>query len=402
MRTWITTIIAFRALRRNVLRSTLTTLGMIVGVGSVIAMVSFGHGAKARVEAQVASLGRNIVTVFPGSANIGGAHGGWGSHSTLTLEDAEAIRREAKDAAGVSPEVRDRSQVLANGLNWNTQIVGADASYPEIRLWPVADGAFFSADHVQTYAKVCLVGQTIVEQLFFSGEVIGQTLRIRNIPMRIIGVLEPRGYSFNGQDQDDIVIIPYTTHLKRIAHHPTLNSIVIQAASADRVPDLQQQVGDLLTQRRSGAEPDFLVRNQDEIAATATAASRTMTRLLGGIAGVSLLVGGIGIMNIMLVSVTERTREIGLRLAVGAHARDVMVQFLTEATVLSVSGGILGIAAGIGSAQLIARFNDWPTAVSPVAVAGAVVFSGAIGIFFGIYPARKAARLDPIEALRQE
>jgi putative ABC transport system permease protein len=402
MRTWFTLLIAFRALRRNVLRSTLTTLGMIVGVGAVIAMVSFGQGAKARVEAQVAGLGRNIVTVFPGSANIGGAHGGWGSHSTLTIEDADAIRRELPDAAGVSPEVRDRSQVLANGLNWNTQIVGADASYPEIRLWPVADGAFFSAEHVQTYAKVCLVGQTIVDQLFASGEVIGETLRIRNIPMRVIGVLAAKGYNFNGQDQDDIVIIPYTTHLKRIAHHSTLNAIVVQAARAERLADLQQQVGDLLVQRRQGGEPDFMVRNQEEIAAAATATSRTMTRLLGGIAGVSLLVGGIGIMNIMLVSVTERTREIGIRLAVGAHARDVMVQFLTEAIVLSVSGGLLGIVAGIGGAQLIARFNGWPTAVSPVAVVGAVVFSGAIGIFFGFYPARKAAQLDPIEALRYE
>jgi putative ABC transport system permease protein len=231
---------------------------------------------------------------------------------------------------------------------------------------------------------------------------VGKTLRIRNIPMLVIGVLAPKGFNFNGQDQDDVVIVPYTTHLKRIAHHPTLNSILIQAMNAERIPIVQQQVNDLLSQRRHYAEPDFLVRNQDEIAAAATATSRTMTLLLGAIAGVSLIVGGIGIMNIMLVSVTERTREIGIRLAVGAHAHDVMLQFLAEAIVLSVCGGILGIVAGIGCSEIIARINQWPMALSSVAVASAVLFSGAIGIFFGFYPARKAAKLDPIEALRYE
>jgi putative ABC transport system permease protein len=402
MRAWITVKIALRALQRNVMRSMLTALGMIIGVGAVIAMVNIGHGAKTVVEAQVASLGQNIITVFPGSTSRGGTRGGWGSHGTLTVDDADAIRREVTDAFGVSPEVRDRSQILANGLNWNTQILGTDPSYPDIRSWPVADGVFFWDDHVRTNAKVCVIGRTIVDQIFLGEEPVGKTLRIRNIPMLVIGVLAPKGFNFNGQDQDDVVIVPYTTHLKRIAHHPTLNSILIQAMNAERIPIVQQQVNDLLSQRRHYAEPDFLVRNQDEIAAAATATSRTMTLLLGAIAGVSLIVGGIGIMNIMLVSVTERTREIGIRLAVGAHAHDVMLQFLAEAIVLSVCGGILGIVAGIGCSEIIARINQWPMALSSVAVASAVLFSGAIGIFFGFYPARKAAKLDPIEALRYE
>ncbi len=384
------------------MRTMLTALGMIIGVAAVIAMVSIGHGAKTMVETQVANLGQNIVTVFPGSATSGGARGGWGSHSTLTIEDSEAIRREITDAIGVSPEVRDRSQILANGLNWNTQIVGADPSYPDIRSWPVAEGVFFTEDHVRTNAKVCLIGRTIVDQLFLDESPIGKALRIRNIPMLVIGVLAPKGYNYNGQDQDDVVIIPYTTHLKRIAHHPTLNSILIQAVNADRIPAVQQQVTDLLLQRRQDREQDFMVRNQEEIAAAATATSRTMTLLLGAIAGVSLIVGGIGIMNIMLVSVTERTREIGIRLAVGAHARDVMLQFLTEAVVLSLCGGVLGIIAGIGCSELIAYVNNWPAAVSPVAVMSAVGFSALIGVSFGFFPASKAAQLDPIEALRYE
>jgi putative ABC transport system permease protein len=394
--------VAVRALRRNVLRSTLTALGIIIGVAAVIAMVSIGHGAKLVVESQVASLGQNILTVFPGSATAGAARQGWGSHGSLTAEDAQAIKNEVADATGVSPEVRDRSQVLANGLNWNTTILGTDSDYSYIRSWPVDTGDFFSEEHVRGNAKVCVVGRTIVDQLFSEEEVVGQTLRIRDIPVVIVGVLRPKGYNIAGQDQDDIVMIPYTTHLKRFSHHPTLNAILIQAASAGHIPSVQQQVSDLLQQRRQEREPDFIVRNQDELAAAATSTSRTMTLLLGGIAGVSLLVGGIGIMNIMLVSVTERTREIGIRLAVGAHSSDVLFQFVTEAIALGTMGGLAGITVGVTAAKIIANINEWPVAFSPILLFGAMAFSAIIAVVFGLYPALKAARLDPIDALRYE
>jgi putative ABC transport system permease protein len=402
MRFWNTIRVALRALRRNVMRSILTALGIIIGVGAVITLVAIGGGARAQVEAHIASMGQNLITVSPGSFTSGGMRGGWGSHSTLTIDDARSIEREVDGLVGVSPEVRDRATVQANGLNWSTSVNGQGASFPDIRSWPVEEGAFFTDQDVQTYAKVCVVGKTIVDQLFSGENVIGKNLRIHRTPFRIVGVMSAKGFNYMGTDQDDVVLIPYTSHLKRVSHHPTLGSIITQAKDADSIPRLQLQISDLLQQRRQGREPDFIVRNQQEIAETATATSRTMTLLLGAIAGVSLVVGGIGIMNIMLVSVTERTREIGIRLAVGAHGRDVLLQFLAEAIVLSVLGGALGIAAGVGSSQLVANLNGWPVQVSTTAIVGAVVFSGAVGVFFGFYPARKAAQLDPIDALRYE
>jgi len=394
--------VALRALRRSAMRSVLTALGIIIGVAAVIAMVSIGNGAKSQVEASIANLGQNIISVFPGNFTAGGVRGGFGSASTLTVEDAQAIRNEVAGVVNLSPEMRDRSQVIANGLNWNTQIVGEDISYPEIRLWTIAEGTMFGESDVRSAAKVCVIGKTVADQLFPDNDPVGQSLRIRNIPFKVLGVLGAKGFNFFGQDQDDIVVIPYTSHLKRLARRPNLNSIVVQAQSPEQMARIQQDITDLLQQRRNGRDPDFTVRNQQELAEAATATTKTMTMLLGAIAGVSLIVGGIGIMNIMLVSVTERTREIGIRLAVGAHGRDVLTQFLIEAIILSSMGGALGVLLGVGSSQLISRLNGWPVLVSTPAIVGAVAFSAAIGVFFGFYPARKAAQLDPIEALRYE
>ena len=402
MRFTSTIIIALRALRRNKLRSMLTALGIIIGVGAVIAMVSIGNGAKAQVEAQVASLGQNVISIFSGSFTGGGMRGGWGSAPTLTVEDAEAIASSVPGAIAVSPEVRDRNQILANGLNWNTQVNGESPDYPTIRSWGMASGSMFTEQDVRSVGKVAVIGKTIVDQLFPNEDPIGQTLRIRNIPFKIVGVLAPKGFNLFGQDQDDVVLVPYTSHMKRLSRRTNVSSILVQAASPEVIEKVQQEITDLLNQRRKGKEPDFTVRNQVELAQAATATTKTMTLLLGAIAGVSLIVGGIGIMNIMLVSVTERTREIGIRLAVGAHGSDVLLQFLIESIILSSLGGILGILLGVGSSQLISSLNGWPVLVSSTAVIVAFVFSAAVGMFFGFYPARKAAQLDPIDALRYE
>ncbi|ACB76922.1 ABC transporter permease [Opitutus terrae] len=395
-------IVALRALRRNKLRSMLTALGIIIGVAAVIAMVSIGNGAKAQVEAQVASLGQNVITVFSGSFTGGGMRGGWGSAPTLTVEDALAIGNEVPGAIAVSPEVRDRNQVLANGLNWNTLVNGESPDYGEIRGWKVASGTMFTDQDVRSVAKVAVIGKTIADQLFPNEDPIGQTIRIRNIPFKVVGLLEAKGFNLFGQDQDDIVIVPYTSHMKRLSRRTNVSSILVQAPSAEQIQRVQDEITDLLTQRRKGKEPDFTVRNQVELAQVATANTRTMTIFLGITASISLIVGGIGIMNIMMVSVTERTREIGIRLAVGAHGRDVLLQFLVEAVILSSLGGLLGIALGVGSSKLVSIINDWPVLVSTPSVVLSFVVSAAVGMFFGFYPARKAAQLDPIDALRYE
>ncbi len=402
MRLIATTVIALRALRRNKLRSALTALGIIIGVAAVIAMVGIGNGAKSQVEAQVASLGRNVVTVFPGSFSSGGARGGWGSASTLTVEDTEAIAREVAGVVSISPEVRDRNQVLANGLNWNTQIIGESPDFLSIRAWDIDSGTMFSDADVRSAAKVCVLGSTVAKQLFPDVDPVGQILRVRNIPFVIRGVLKSKGFNFFGQDQDDTVVVPYTTHMRRINRRTTVSSIMIEASAPEAMQRIQDDISALLLQRHAVREADFTVRNQLELAQTATATTRVMTSLLGAIAGVSLLVGGIGIMNIMLVSVTERTREIGIRLAIGAHDRDIRVQFLIEAMVLSSLGGIIGVLLGIGISQSLSVLNGWPVLVSTNAILLAVGFSALVGVLFGFYPAHKAAQLDPIEALRFE
>jgi len=402
MRISSTFVISLRALRRNIMRSALTALGIIIGVAAVIAMVSIGNGAKNQIESQIASLGQNVIIIFPGSSTSGGARSGWGSRSSLTPEDAKAIVNEVPGVVAASPEIRDRSQVLANGSNWNTQIQGESPEYLSIRLWELDDGAMFTERDVKGFSKVAVIGQTVSNQLFINEDPVGQTIRIRNIPFKILGVLKSKGFNFFGQDQDDVVIIPYTSHLKRVARRQQLNSIIVQAISPEAIPQIQQGITDLLQQRRKGREPDFTVRNQVELAEAATATSNTMTSLLGAIAGVSLIVGGIGIMNIMLVSVTERTREIGIRMSVGAHGSEILLQFLTEAVLLSALGGTIGIALGVGVSEIMSQVNGWPTLISPTAIVVSFAVSAAVGVFFGYYPARKAAQLDPIEALRYE
>ena len=399
-----TLTISFRALRRNAMRSILTALGIIIGVGAVIAMVSIGNGAKSMVEAQIAALGENVLLVFSGSVSQGGARSGSFGAGTLTVDDAEAIQREVPTVIAVSPEVRTGAQVLANGLNWSTQILGESADYLAIRLWPLAEGNMFSDSDTRSVGKVCIIGQTIVTQLFPDSSPIGQTLRIRNQPFKVVGILSAKGLSVQGADQDDLVIVPYTSAMKRVTKQTMLRSINVQASGPDTIVRAQNDIIGLLRQRHRTTEQtdDFTVRNQIEIAQAQTATADTMTLLLGSIAGVSLIVGGIGIMNIMLVSVTERTREIGIRLAVGAHGSEIQIQFLTEAVVLSAFGGILGILLGILVSELLSRFNHWPTLVSSTAVIVAFFFSAAVGMIFGFYPARKASLLDPIDALRYE
>ncbi len=405
MRIAATLRMALRALRRNKLRSTLTALGIIIGVGAVIAMVGIGNGAKSQVEAQIASLGQNVVLIFPGNWSSSGARSGWGGAGTMTVEDALAVGREVPGVTAVSPEVRNRQQVLANGLNWNTQILGEGTEYLDIRDWPLDDGAMFTEQDVRGAGKVCIIGKTIANQLFPNEDAVGKSLRIRNFPFKILGVLTGKGLSVMGTDQDDVVIVPYTSLMKRIERRTNISSIIVQSTSPDASDRVQRDIADLLRQRHrlaQGRDDDFTIRGQQEIANAATETTRTMTVLLGAIASVSLIVGGIGIMNIMLVSVTERTREIGIRMAVGAHGRDILLQFLIEAITLSLLGGVIGILLGVGSARLLSALKGWPLLISVSSVALAFLFSAAVGVFFGFYPARKASRLDPIDALRYE
>jgi putative ABC transport system permease protein len=405
MRMGSTFNVAFRALRRNKMRSVLTALGIIIGVAAVIAMVGIGNGAKAQVEAQIASLGQNVILIFSGSTTASGIRTGWGGAGTLKIEDAEAIRREVSGVTAVSEEVVSTTQVAAGNQNWFTRIYGESADYFDLRQWPLADGAPFTAQDVRSANKVCVIGRTTATQIYGNDDPIGQVLRIKNVPFTVTGVLVTKGLSAQGVDQDDIVVMPYTSAMKRVSGGTTLRNINVQVGDARQMSAAQQQIIELLRQRhniRAGRDDDFTVRNQQEIADAATATTDVMTGLLGAIAGVSLVVGGIGIMNIMLVSVTERTREIGTRMAVGAHGRDILTQFLIEAISLSSVGGILGIIIGIAAAKTIAVTRHWPALISPGSIVIAFLVSAAVGIFFGFYPARKAARLDPIEALRYE
>ena len=397
--------IALRALRRNKLRTLLTMLGMIIGVGAVIAMVGIGNGAKSQIESQIASMGQNVILVWSGSFTRGGVRSGWGGAGTLTIEDAEAIQREIPGVTVISPEVRSGARIAAGSQDWSTQILGESADYFDLRRWPVIAGAPFTEQDVRSANKVAVTGKTIADQLFPGEDPIGQVVRIGTVPFQIVGMLLPKGLSVQGNDQDDLIIIPYTSAMKRVQHVTMLRSINVQAAKPSLLNPVQAQIMDLLRQRHKiapGRDDDFTVRNQQEIADMATAQSKTMTLLLAAIAMVSLIVGGIGIMNIMLVSVTERTREIGIRMAIGARGHDILLQFLIEAVTLSVIGGILGIAVGFGSSRLIAAQTSWPTLVPSEWVVYAFLFSAVVGIFFGFYPSLKASRLDPIEALRYE
>ncbi len=403
---WFMTLrIALRALGRNKLRAFLTMLGIIIGVGAVIAMVAIGEGAKATIRSQIASLGTNVLIILPGFSTQGGVRTGSGGVNTLTDGDAKAIMQELPAVALASPTLRRNEQVVAGNLNWGTLTQGVAPELQQIRDWQIAQGRFIHDGDVDSAAKVALLGQTVVHQLFGNDDPIDAIIRIRNIPFRVVGVLGAKGQSSQGTDQDDTVMIPYSTMQKRLMRITHVHTIVVSAVSADRVPEAQDQITALLRQRhRIGPDrdDDFTIRNLSDIAAAASGSAQVMAVLLGSVASISLLVGGIGIMNIMLVSVTERTREIGIRMAVGARGRDIMLQFLVEALVMAATGGILGILLGVASSNILNQWAAWPTHISPDIVAIAFLFSGAVGIFFGFYPAKKAAALDPIEALRYE
>ena len=397
--------VALRALRRNILRTLLTMLGIIIGVAAVIAMVSIGTGARVQVEQQIAGLGQNVIMVMAGGVSRGGVFTGMSGASTLTLEDATALRTEIEGVAYMSPEIRGSAQVVAGNLNWNTTVMGVSQEYLDLRAWPLAEGEFFAESDVRNTSRVAVLGQTTAKKLFEDSNPIGATIRIKNVPFTVVGLLAPKGTNMMGQDQDDTVLVPHLTAMRRLFGQNFLRSVNLGASSPEVMAEVTTQIADLLRQRhriQAGREDDFMVRTQQEITEFATSTSRVMTALLGAIAGVSLLVGGIGIMNIMLVSVTERTREIGIRLAVGARKRDIQRQFLLEAVLLSVVGGLVGIGLGTGVSTLLAAKLNWPTLTPFYAVGGAFLFSAVIGVFFGFYPAKKASQLDPIEALRYE
>jgi putative ABC transport system permease protein len=402
--------IALRALRINKLRSALTMLGIIIGVGAVIAMVAIGTGAANRVKEQIASIGSNLLMVVPGAVTSGGMRMGFGSTMTLTEDDARAIALEVPGVTAAGGSMRGTAQIVFGNQNWSTVVFGVTPEYPEIRDWEVAAGRFFSVEDVDGATKVVVLGQTVAESLFGDGDPLGQIIRVKKVPFTVVGVLSRKGQSTWGQDQDDVALIPLSTAKKRVlgvsqANARTVGTVHVKVASPELIPDVEQQVQQLLRQRhrlQPHEENDFQVRNLSDMFAAQEAASRTMTVLLGAIASVSLLVGGIGIMNIMLVSVTERTREIGLRMAVGARSRDILSQFLIEAVTLALIGGLLGVLLGVVSSYLIAMVAEWSMLITPTSIAMAFGSAAVIGIFFGYYPARKAAFLDPIEALRYE
>jgi putative ABC transport system permease protein len=398
--------IAMRALARNKMRSVLTMLGIIIGVGAVIAMLGVGQGARQTVQEQIQAMGSNLLFVGAGTVTRSGMHMGWGSTKSLIYDDMLAILRECPTAKAAAPGSSSSGQVVFGNDNWATRVNGTEPQYFDIRSWPFQEGSAFTQNDVEMAANVAVIGETVRKNLFGAIDPIGQTIRFNNLPFRVVGVLTPKGTSAAmGDDQDDIILVPITTLQKKITGQNWLRWIVVSAVSREASYAAQQQIAALLRDRhriRPGEDDDFFVRNLADMADVADAAGRVMTLLLASIAGVSLIVGGIGIMNIMLVSVTERTREIGVRMAVGATEGDVQQQFLTEAVVLSLFGGGIGIIFGLSASYLITRTLGWPVLVSPVVIAIAVLFSMAVGVFFGFYPARRAAQLDPIEALRYE
>ena len=405
LRPILTAVLALRALRRNKMRSALTALGIIIGVASVVAMVAVGNGARNRIESQVAALGQNVLMIFSGNRRSGGVNAGLGSASTLTLADAAAIVREVQDVAAISPEISTTTQAVANGRNWSTTLAGESPDYLKIRDWKLAGGAMFTVRDVRASAKVAVIGSKTAAELFGPLNPIGQTVRMNNIPFVIIGLLTSKGAGMGGQDQDDRLIIPYTTAMKRVTGDKYPRSVILQISDSDRINVAQQQIVSLLRQRHrlaEGRDDDFNILNQKEMADTVGNISTVITLFLGSIASMSLVVGGIGIMNIMLVSVTERTREIGIRMAVGAQAYDILLQFLIEAITLSLIGGVIGVLTGVSASRLASMFAGFTAVVSPGSLILAFTVSFAIGVFFGFYPARKAASLDPIEALRYE
>src|SRR5499426_1811989 len=399
--------IAFRALARNKMRSALTMLGIVIGVSAVIAMVSIGQGAQAQVQEQIANVGTNLLFVGAGSQNVGGVRSGTGATNSnrLTVEDIEAVRREIPSVAMASPTVNTRAQLVFGNQNWNTQVQGVNEQFPQIKKWGVASGEFFTEADVRTAARVIVLGQTVAESLYPGTDPVGQMVRVRELPFRVIGVMKAKGQDAGGRDQDDTAFAPYTTIQKKLLAITHVQFAHVSAISPGATYTAQDQITDLLRQRHKLApnqENDFFVRNLTDVAEAADESNRIMTNLLGAIAGVSLLVGGIGIMNIMLVSVTERTREIGIRMAVGARSSAVRTQFLIESIVLSLTGGAIGIVFGIAVSFVIPMMLGWRTLISLVWIVVSALVSVVVGVLFGYYPARKASGLDPIDALRYE
>ncbi|HEX2769445.1 MAG TPA: ABC transporter permease [Geobacteraceae bacterium] len=401
-------LIAVRALRVNKMRALLTMLGIIIGIAAVIAMVAIGAGASKMISDQIASIGSNLLLVVPGSTTSGGLRSGSGGTPTLTYEDAKAIKSECPSVANVAPTVRGSAQVVYGNQNWSTLVMGVTPEMLSVRDWPLAAGRNISQSDVDGATKTCLIGQTITENLFGAADPVGKVIRIKKIPFMIIGLLEHKGQSPQGQDQDDVIYIPLQTAQRKLFGsqiRSTVGAIMIQAQDADELTKAEKEVTALLDQRHRigpSRERDFTVRNLSELLAVSEQSSRVMSILLGAVASISLIVGGIGIMNIMLVSVTERTREIGIRMAIGARQRDILLQFLTEAVLLTTCGGIIGMVMGVAGAMVISKIMEWPTLISSQAIIIAFLFSAGVGVFFGFYPARKAAALNPIEALRYE
>ncbi len=397
--------IATQSITKNKMRTLLTMLGIIIGVGAVIVMVSIGQGAKAQIQARIDNLGSNLIVITQGANRSGGVSQGAGTSARLTVADYEALKRESQLLTGVSPVIVAPTQVVGGSGNWRTAVDGVSTDYLTIRDWAVASGRAFDDTDLRSMRKVAVIGKTIADNLFEGQDPVGQEVRLRDVPFEIIGVLAPKGQTAEGRDQDDVILAPYTTVLTRLSGHQFIPQILGATASKGDIPAAQEEVRGILRETHKLAsyeDDDFTVRNQSELAEAAQGTTEVMTILLAAIAGVSLLVGGIGIMNIMLVSVTERTREIGIRMAIGARGSDVMTQFLVEAIVMSVVGGLIGVGAGVGGALIVHKITGWGTAIVPEMVALAIGFSAAVGIFFGYYPARKAAALDPIEALRYE
>lgn len=397
--------IAFISLSRNKMRSFLTMLGIIIGVGAVIAMMAVGNGAQKNIKDQIASLGTNVILIFPGSTNQQGVRTGLGSATSLTDQDIEAIRTQCPSVALVTPSLRTGAQIVYQEMNWRTGVMGVTPEYFEIRSWPVSSGQYFTDADVRGATKVCVVGQTIVDNLFKGDDPVGKVIRIKKMPFKVVGVLAVKGQSAQGSDQDDIIVAPATTVQKKLMGQFFFGSLLASAISEERMNDAIQQITEVLRVQHKlqpWDENDFTVRSQTEIANAAQSTSQVLTVLLASIASISLIVGGIGIMNIMLVSVTERTKEIGIRMSVGATGGNILSQFLIEAITLSLLGGLLGVTLGIITSNLISKIAGWTTLVSPESIALAFLFSAAVGIFFGFYPARKAAQLNPIEALRYE
>ncbi|HEX7321217.1 MAG TPA: ABC transporter permease [bacterium] len=398
-------LIALRSIMRNRMRSLLTSLGIVIGVCSVIVMVAIGQGSQRRIINEIASLGTNLLMVRPGTSRAGGISRGVGSQNRLTLDDADKIAKGSQYVKAVSPMINISAQVIGGGNNWNSSVNGVSADYLEIKDWDLESGEFFNDKDVQARKKVAILGKTVADELFPGQDPIGEKIRIQNTPFTVMGVLKQKGQSSFGMDADDVILVPSTTALYRLKGGTYINMIFVSAVSSKLMDAAEEEVSQLLRQAhriRPGEDDDFSINNQTEIMAMASSIFKTLTLLLGAIAAVSLLVGGIGIMNIMLVSVTERTREIGIRLSVGARSFDILTQFLVEAVVLSLSGGLIGVLAAFGLTFILNTFVKMSTVIYPLTIFMAVTFAAAIGIFFGFYPARKASNLNPIDALRYE